>query len=88
MAFLAVAVSSCSKSAALVKFKSDAEVPRINVEDAKRDFDAGNALFIDSRFADSYKFEHIAGAINIPFGSQDTMMDKLPKGKKLIIYCS
>jgi hypothetical protein len=84
-AFFAV---SCRSTEAFTKFKTDSDVPRINVADAKLEFDAGTAAFIDSRSEDSFKFEHISGAVNIPFGSQDSMMDRIPKGKKLIIYCS
>lgn len=80
--------SSCQRAVEYTKFKSDADVPRINVADAKRDYDAGSVVFIDSRQDASFKSEHITGSINIPFGSQATMMDKIPKGKKIIIYCS
>ncbi len=82
------ALSACQKAVEYTKFKSDADVPRVNVADAKKDFDAGLAVFIDSRQDASFKSEHITGSINIPFGSQAAMMDKIPKGKKIIIYCS
>jgi 3-mercaptopyruvate sulfurtransferase SseA len=82
------AVAACQKADDFVKYKSDADVPRISLADAKKDFDAGDAVFIDSRNEETYKGEHIKGSINIPFGEQDKMMDKVPKGKKLIIYCS
>ena len=82
------ALSACQKAVEYTKFKSDTDVPRINVTDAKKDYDTGSAVFIDSRDAGTFAEEHVAGAINIPFGTQETMMDKIPKGKKIIIYCS
>lgn len=82
------AFAACQRAVEYTKFKSDADVPRISVADAKKDYDAGSVVFIDSRQEASFAEEHIAGAINIPFGTQDTMMDKIPKGKKIIIYCS
>ncbi len=83
-------VFACQKSALpeYKKFTTEAEVPRISPADAKKELDAGTAVIIDSRAVDAYKAEHIAGAINIPFGSPPEQWDALPKDKKLIIYCS
>ena len=81
---------ACQKPLVLeyVKYENDAGVPRVSAEDAKKDFDAGNAIFVDSRAQAAFDVEHLPGAINIPFGSPDTEFDKLPKGKKIIVYCS
>ncbi|CAN5398712.1 hypothetical protein BH10ACI3_BH10ACI3_23800 [soil metagenome] len=70
------------------KYASDAEVPRISVEDAKKEVDAGTAIIVDSRADSAYKQEHIAGSINYPLGSPEDKFSTLPKGKKLILYCS
>lgn len=70
------------------KFKDESEVPRIALEDAKKAFDDGAAVFIDARPADVYKQEHVKGAINIPYSPQGSDIDKLPKGKTIIVYCS
>ena len=78
-----------SQVAPYAKFNSDADVPRITIEDAKKDFDAGTAVIVDSRGEAVYKQEHIAGALNIPFGSADNpKFADIPKGKKIIVYCS
>lgn len=65
-----------------------AKAPRITLEDAKKAFDANEAVFIDSRSQSAYEMEHIATAINIPFGSPEAAFSKIPKGKKIIVYCS
>ena len=71
------------------KYGSAADVPRITLEEAKKAFDAGNAVFVDSRPEPAYKEEHIAGAINIPNGANASeKFSSLPKGKKIIVYCS
>ena len=71
------------------KYGSVADVPRISLEDAKKAFDAGTAVFVDSRPEPAYKDEHIAGAINIPNGANaHEKFSSLPKGKKIIVYCS
>ena len=61
---------------------------RITVADAKKEFDAGTAVFVDVRAEAAYKMERIKGALNIPIETLDSQVSKLPKGKKLIIYCS
>lgn len=68
--------------------KADEEAPRITLADAKKAFDAGNALFVDTRFADAYKLEHVKGAINIPANEIETRYKDVPKGKTIIAYCS
>jgi len=87
--FIAItALVSFSQTTEYKKFKDDSEVPRILVEDAKKASDDGTAVIIDARPVDTYKQEHIKGAINIPYGSPESEFDKLPKGKKYIVYCS
>ena len=61
---------------------------RISLADAKKAFDDGTAIFIDTRSDATYKQEHITGSINIPTGTLDANLSKLNKSKKLIAYCS
>jgi rhodanese-related sulfurtransferase len=74
-----------------VKYKSEGDVPRVSVQDAKAELDAGTGVMVDARPTDAYTQEHIAGAINIPLG---TPADKFQEavasaqGKKIFIYCS
>jgi len=62
--------------------------PRIALADAKKDFDAGTAVFIDTHAPDQYAQRHIKGSINVPANHLDQYFDKIPKGKKIIAYCS
>src|SRR5438445_9063262 len=81
---------ACSKAVPLAEYKkyeNDTAVPRISVEDAKKDVDAGIAVIVDSRPEFAYKHEHIAGSINIALGSPDEAFSSLPKDKKIIVYC-
>ena len=87
---LMLAIGSACEQAQLAPYKAyanDAEVPRISVEEAKKEYDSGGAVIIDSRDANAYAQEHIAGAINIPSGTEPDIA-KVPKGKKIIVYCS
>lgn len=65
-----------------------ADAPRINLADAKKDFDDGAALFVDTRAAIQYNEKHIKGAINIPAEAMDVRIKEIPKDKKIIAYCS
>lgn len=84
--------TSCAQNTAkpdeVKKFKDDSEVPRISLEDAKKGFDDASVVIVDARAVDIYKQDHIKGALNIPIGSASSEFDKLPKGKKIIVYCS
>ena len=61
---------------------------RISVADAKKDFDAGNAVFIDTRNEEAFKTERIKGAINVSSATLEERFNQIPKDKKLIVYCS
>lgn len=45
-------------------------------------------MIVDSRGESAYKFEHIAGSINLPIGSSEDKFSALPKDKNILIYCS
>jgi hypothetical protein len=80
---------TASNAAPLASVSPGDDAPRITLEDAKKDFDAGAAVFIDSRAPEAYKTEHIKGALNVP--SADKLKDALrsvPPDKKIIVYCS
>jgi predicted sulfurtransferase len=64
-----------------------ADVPRIAVEDAKKEFDAGTAVFVDTRSEYAYNIEHIKGAMNIPAENFEERYKDIPTGKKIIAYC-
>jgi 3-mercaptopyruvate sulfurtransferase SseA len=64
------------------------DAPRITLADAKKDFDAGKTIFIDTRSADAYKLERIKGAINISVSDFEAKYKSIPKDKKIIVYCS
>jgi len=89
-ASIAVFGLACQKAEELQYFEyvNDAAVPRISAEDAKKEVDAGNAVLVDSRGDGAYNAEHLPGALNIAFGSPDDKFSQLPKGKKIIVYCS
>lgn len=64
------------------------DAPRINLADAKKEFDAGTAVFVDTRAEVSYRAEHVKGAINLPMEAVELRYKEIPTGKKIIAYCS
>ncbi len=71
------------------KYENEDAVPRIKVEEAKKEFDAGNVVFVDSRPEAAFKAEHLPGAVSIPLGAEaEAKFSQLPKGKKIIVYCT
>ncbi len=62
--------------------------PRIVLADAKKDFDAGNVIFIDTRAKAAYDVEHIKGAINMTTADVEARYKEIPTDKKIIAYCS
>ncbi len=62
--------------------------PRISLAEAKADFDAGTAVFVDTHSPSSFENERIAGAVNVPSDDWEAHLNKIPKGKKIIAYCS
>lgn len=64
------------------------DAPRISLADAKKDFDNGTALFIDTHAKAQYDSQHIKGSINVPANDVGNKLDAIPKDKKIIAYCS
>lgn len=83
-----VAKTNMNTAAKVDEHEHEDNAPRISLEDAKKDFDAGNAIFVDTRAEVSYKQEHIKGAMNIPAEAMETRYKEIPTSKKIIAYCS
>ncbi|HEX8565228.1 MAG TPA: rhodanese-like domain-containing protein [Pyrinomonadaceae bacterium] len=67
---------------------SEDNAARITLADAKKAFDSGNAVFVDTRAAASYEAKHIKGALNIQAEQFQTRYTEVPKDKQIIAYCS
>lgn len=90
LAILILAISGLvvsGQSGDTKKFSTDADVPRMTIDEARKAFDEGTVVFVDSRAADAYRQERIKGAVLIE-GAAENRFDSLPKGKKIVVYCS
>jgi rhodanese-related sulfurtransferase len=61
---------------------------RITLAGAKKHFDDGDAVFIDTRSESAYQQEHIKGSINVTMQNLEEKLKDLPKNKRIIAYCS
>ena len=61
---------------------------RITPVEAKELLDKGEAIVIDVRSEGSYEAGHVKGAILIPATEVLSHLDKLPRDKTIITYCS
>ena len=66
-----------------------ATVPRVSLEDFKKELDAGKVLVIDVRGAETYRAGHIPGALHVPLSAWSEHLPKLKASKKPIVaYCA
>ena len=70
--------------------QTEADVPRISVEDAKAAFDSSQAIIVDVRSADSYAAGHAVGAVSIPLENFENNIGNLSleKDQWIITYCT
>ena len=45
-------------------------------------------MLVDVRGVETYKAEHIKGALNIPYGEVADRAGELPRDKMILTYCS
>jgi len=62
-------------------------VPEISIDEAKEKLEAGEAIFVDVRDADSYHTSRIPGAINLNSENVIEFMTKTDKASPIVVYC-
>jgi 3-mercaptopyruvate sulfurtransferase SseA len=82
-----IAISKSAESQAAAHGDGQ-DAPRISLAEAKKAFDERSATFIDTHPQQTYDAGHIPGAINITVQDLESKFDSIPKGKRIIAYCS
>lgn len=69
---------------------TEAEVPRISLEEARAAMESGAAILIDVRSKEAYDASHVAGAISIPLWTIESDPNGLnvAKDQWIITYCA
>jgi 3-mercaptopyruvate sulfurtransferase SseA len=70
--------------------QTEADVPRVSVEDAVAAIQSGKAVVVDVRSAQAYQASHIPGALSIPLAEIEANPTgvNLDKAKWIITYCT
>ena len=64
------------------------EAPRVSQEEAAELLLRGEALVIDVRSPEEYRFSHAPGAINIPLRELADRLATLPNDRPIVTYCT
>ena len=69
---------------------TEADVPRVTVQEAQAALASGEAVMVDVRSAGAFETSHIIGALNIPLDKIETNPTSLdlPKDQWIITYCT
>jgi hypothetical protein len=68
--------------------QTDTEIARVPLAEAKSALDAGSAVFLDVRDAESYASSHITGSLNIPVWELETRLTELNPNQRVFTYCT
>ena len=63
------------------------DVPEIDMQQAQLLFAAGTATFVDVRDADSFRAEHIPGAIHLDDSNVQQFVASADKQAAVVVYC-
>jgi 3-mercaptopyruvate sulfurtransferase SseA len=70
--------------------QTEADVPRVSLEDAVAAIEGGEAVVLDVRSAQEYQASHIPGALSIPLAQIEADPNglNLDKDQWIITYCT
>jgi hypothetical protein len=70
--------------------QSEADVPRVTVDEALAALNSGAAVIVDVRSVESFVVKHVAGALSIPLNriEEDPKGLSLDKNQWIITYCT
>ena len=67
---------------------AEALVPRVSVAELNTMVKSGAVTVIDVRAADNYIAAHVPGSLHIPLSFIEQEAPYLPRGKKIVTYCT
>ncbi len=69
---------------------TEADVPRVSIEEARVALESGAGIVLDVRSADAYALSHVPGAINNPVNEieNNPAIVDLDKDQWIITYCT
>jgi 3-mercaptopyruvate sulfurtransferase SseA len=69
---------------------TDADVPRVSIEEARAALESGAAVLVDVRSPEAFASRHITGSISVPLGQIEMDLASVPLEKEqwIITYCA
>ena len=69
---------------------TDADVPRISLEEAQAALQSGAAVVVDVRNSGAFEASHVTGAISVPLGAIERGLADVPldRDQWIITYCT
>ncbi len=64
------------------------QAPKIDLQEAKAEFDRHAALFVDVRSSEEYDKCHVPGAISVPLVEIRARAEELLRSPSVITYCA
>ena len=61
---------------------------RVSLDEAKKHYDAGTAIFLDVRGVEEYRSAHVPGALSIPLAEIEARSGELSPEARIITYCT
>ncbi len=91
--FLAAAAATlaagCLAAAPAARPTTEAEVPRISVEDLKKSIEAHSVVVVDVRGQQAYEAGHVKGALLWDEAQADKLVESFKSGgKSIVTYCT
>ncbi|MGE5620079.1 MAG: rhodanese-like domain-containing protein [Sphingomonadaceae bacterium] len=62
------------------------KAPKIDLEEAKAEFDRGTALFVDVRNPEAFNRSHVPRAVCMPLMQIPLRAEELPHDRTIILY--
>ena len=87
----AASASQSSQTTPAAEHKTEAEIPRITVDELKEKFAKNAPVFIiDSRSQGSYDSSQnkIKGAVRIPMDEIESRLKEIPRDREIVVYCT
>ncbi len=67
---------------------TEASVPRVTAQELHESMANDEVIVIDVRSSTAYAAAHIPGSLHIPLVAIEGQLQSLPKGKKIVTYCT
>ncbi|MBI2940242.1 MAG: rhodanese-like domain-containing protein [Chloroflexi bacterium] len=62
--------------------------PSMSLQQARAHFDAGDAVFVDTRSREDFERSQVPGAVAMPVAEVPRRYQELPRDRLIVFYCT